>query len=344
MPFNFVIFLIVAVIAALVTVGTVYARGAITRINEKNQTEYEAKVANYQENVAQHGSRYYGREPEREKDMPVPSYGYAGAAVGLAALLFLFTIFTIVPTREVGVVTSFGKPTDELSNGFHFKAPWEEVHHLDGTVQTNNFKGDKCVSIRIGNESTACVDTTIKWRIKLEAGQSLYQDYRDRDGKTAMENIEDSLVTRELNAALNDVLGDFNPLDQITVDTEGAGTDLSEFSTQVEQALTERVGDSIEIDSVLLPLIRFDDSTQKKLNDYQAEVALTRIAEQKQQTAAAQAIANQALAESISNDPNVLVAQCVDALSSMVEKGQQVPIGFSCWPGGSASTVVVPQK
>jgi len=258
--------------------------------------------------------------------------------LGLAALFFLLSIVTIVPTREIGIVTAFGKPVRSLSNGLHIKLPWEDVHQLDGTIQTDNHTTTAhCTDIRIGNESKACIDNTIRWRIKLSAGERLYQDYRE------MENIRDSLVTRELKAALNEVLSDYNPLAQIQDDTASAKPDLNAFAEEVQAGLSRRVGQDIEIESVILPIIRFDRQTQSKINAYQAEVANTRIAEQREKTARAQARANRNLAGSISKDPNVLVAQCMDTLAEMVKESQAVPIGFSCWPGGSPTSVVVPK-
>ncbi len=258
--------------------------------------------------------------------------------LGLAALFFLLSIVTIVPTREIGIVTAFGKPVRSLSNGLHVKLPWEDVHQLDGTIQTDNHTTTAhCTDIRIGNESKACIDNTIRWRIKLSAGQRLYQDYRE------MENIRDSLVTRELKAALNEVLSDYNPLAQIQDDTASAKPDLNAFAEEVQAGLSRRVGQDIEIESVILPIIRFDRQTQSKINAYQAEVANTRIAEQREKTARAQARANRNLSGSISNEPNVLVSQCMDTFAEMVKEGQPVPIGFSCWPGGSPTSVVVPK-
>lgn len=271
-------------------------------------------------------------------DPEIPSPKWAISLLVIAALFFVFAITAIVPTREIGIVTSFGRPVDSLPNGLHFKAPWEKVHNLDGTIQTDSHTGTKhCTDIRIGNESTACVDNSIRWRIRLEAGQRLYQDYRE------MENIRDSLVTRELKAALNEVLADYNPLEQIKADAQGA-PDLNAFSDAVRADLSRRVGEDVEIKSVIVPIIRFDRQTQSKINAYQAEVANTRIAEQREQTAKAQARANENLKESVSKEPNVLVAQCLDILTEMVKEGQTVPIGFSCWPGGSATSVVLPKN
>lgn len=261
------------------------------------------------------------------------------AVIPLVLALFLLvpSFLTIVPTREIGVVTSFGRPIKTLPNGLHAKAPWQQVHKLDGTIQTDNHTGrESCTDIRIGNESTACIDNTIRWRIRLDAGKRLYQDYRE------LENIRDSLVTRELKAALNAVLSDYNPLDQIKNNAKGA-PDLNQFSREVTKELRALIGDDVEVLSVILPIIRFDEQTQSKINAYQAEVANTRIAEQKIITNQAQAKANEALKKSVSNDPNVLVAQCMDILAEMVKKSMTIPIGFSCFPGGSATSVVVPQ-
>lgn len=106
---------------------------------------------------------------------------------------------------------------NSLSNGLQLKAPWEQVHTLDGTIQTDSHTTTKhCTDVRIGNESKACVDNTIRWRIRLDAGERLYQDFRE------MENIRDSLVTREPKAALNEVLSDYNPLEQIQADNVAA--------------------------------------------------------------------------------------------------------------------------
>jgi fumarate hydratase class II len=92
-----------------------------------------------------------------------------------------------------------------------------------------------------------------------------------------------------------------------------------------------------------LPIIHFDLNTQRKLNSYQAQVAETKIAQQRIATNKAQAQANDALKQSVSNDPNVLVAKCFEILDDMVHAKMTPPIGFSCWQTGGATSVVVPR-
>jgi hypothetical protein len=105
--------------------------------------------------------------------------------------------------------------------------------------------------------------------------------------------------------------------------------------------MQNEIGDQIEVLNVIIPIIRFDDSTQSKINSYQAEVANTRIAEQREETANAQARANNNLSKSVSNDPNVLVSKCFDIVDEAVRTKVPLPAGFSCW-AGAGSAVVVP--
>lgn len=155
-----------------------------------------------------------------------------------------------------------------------------------------------------------------------------------------MQNIQDSLVTRELKAALNEALSNYNPLNEIQNNEKGAKPNLGQFQSQVKDALQQQIGDQIDVLSVIIPIIRFDGSTQDKINSYQAEVANTRIAEQREQTASAQANANNQLSKSVSHDPNVLVSKCFDTMDEMVRNKVPVPAGFSCWPGGGSAVVV----
>jgi hypothetical protein len=88
----------------------------------------------------------------------------------------------------------------------------------------------------------------------------------------------------------------------------------------------------IEIINVIVPLVNYDEATQSRINALNIEKANTRVAEQRAKTAAAEAKANEILAASVSNDPNVLVSKCLDA----AREAHISPLG--CWP----NTSVVP--
>lgn len=258
--------------------------------------------------------------------------GVASVVMGVFAVLVLvLSSVTMVSTKNIGVVTTFGRPSQFLDNGPHLTAPWQDVTELDGAIQTDNHidEGDKKTAIdaRLGNNSTARVDATVVWRLKPEAAPSLFQDYRGFDA------IRDNLVTREFTAAINDTLAGYNPLTQVG---EGDGAINGKLATLVLDKLRAKVSDRIEVIGVNIPVIHFDDRTQQSINNLQTEIANTKIAAQRQQTATAEAEANRILSQSVSHDPNVLVSKCLDLVR---EKGGS-PAG--CWPGSAGAVVAIP--
>lgn len=260
-----------------------------------------------------------------------------GAAMILALIVLIASSAVQVPTKEFGIVTSFGRPVGVFSNGLHWKAPWQKVTTIDAAIQTDSYeqsnKSANCVSVRIAHQATACVDVSIRWRIKQGAAEALFKDYRNFD------NIRDSLTVRELSSSLNDVMESYDPL---SVDDNGnANTPpLATISTKVKAQMGKEIGTQVEVLSVFIPVVHFDSNTQSKVNALLGQVAQTRIAAQGVKTAEQQAKANQVLAGSVSKDPNVLVNKCLD----LIESGKLTPpAGFSCWPS-SSSAVVVPSK
>jgi hypothetical protein len=269
---------------------------------------------------------------------PWVKWGGVGLIVGAALTLF-FAFFTTVTTKNIGVETSFGKPKGELSNGPHLIPFWYKVHEMDAAIQTDSYTGDdNCLPARIANQQTACVHVSLRWRIKPQGATRLYRDFR------SFEHVRDSLVTRELTAAVNTQLADYNPLNSVIGGAQPRGTvpnpPLGEIAKRVTEQMRQEVGSEIEVINAIIPIITFDEQTQNRINQLQQQVALTRIAEQERLTAEAKARANNALRQSVQNTPNVLVAQCLDILTQMVKTSQPVPAGFSCWPGGSNVGVI----
>jgi regulator of protease activity HflC (stomatin/prohibitin superfamily) len=246
----------------------------------------------------------------------------AAVAGGLTIFVLVLGSTAIVSTRNVGVVTTFGRPSGTLSNGLHVKAPWQSVTEMNGTIQIDNHTGEAATTVRLGNNSTANVDNSVRWRILPAAAEKLFLDYRDFD------NVRDNLVTRELRAALNEVFANFDPLAPENSD----GANVQALGDEVAKKLRAKVGSQIEIINVIVPLVNYDQATQDRINALNVEKANTRVAEQRAKTAEAEAKANQILAASVSNDPNVLVSKCLDA----AREAHISPLG--CWP----NTSVVP--
>jgi hypothetical protein len=170
---------------------------------------------------------------------------------------------------------------------------------MNGTIQIDNHTGEAATTVRLGNNSTAFVDNSVRWRIQPAAPDELFLDYRDFD------NVRDNLVTRELRAALNEVFANFDPLAPENSD----GANVQALGDDVAEKLRTKVGGQIEIINVIVPLVNYDQATQDRINALNVEKANTRVGEQRAKTAAAEAKANEILAASVSNDPNVLVSK-----------------------------------
>jgi hypothetical protein len=60
----------------------------------------------------------------------------------LGVVVILMSTVTTVGTKDVGVVTTFGRPTGrDLDNGLHFKLPWQKVTELDGAINPDSYTG-----------------------------------------------------------------------------------------------------------------------------------------------------------------------------------------------------------
>jgi regulator of protease activity HflC (stomatin/prohibitin superfamily) len=269
-------------------------------------------------------------------------------ASGLAILFTLWSSLVIIQTQDVGIPTAFGHPEGAISNGLHWKAPWEKVTRLDNKIQTdtyasNGYNGPDqkdsqggCVSVRIARQATACVNVTIRWKIK-SGGRTvdyLFRNYRSND------NIQKNLIHRDLQTAVNVAFATYDPLGLDPKTGDSTQPTSTQLSLTVQRELTDQVGEWIDVSKIFIPIFNFDGETQKRLNQLQLQVAQTRIAQQAEQTAAAQAAANRTLAASVSRDPNVLVSRCLDILNEAVQKGQPLPAGFSCFPGNGSGIAV----
>lgn len=251
-----------------------------------------------------------------------------GGALALGVIIIALASTVAVPARTVGVVTAFGKPTGTLSNGLHLIKPWEDVEKMDASLQTNRYTGDSAIGVRLANQSEAKADASIQWQLREEDAEQMYLDYRE------FERIHNDLVDREFRASVNAVLARYNPLDAEAI-AEG-GIDLNEYADDIKKDMQKRMGKSVEVRSVALPIINYDEDTQRKIDQLQSEVANTRAAEQSKKTAKEIAEANEILRKSLSDE--VLSQRCIEA----AEKVGAAPVG--CIKGSAATPLVDMRK
>lgn len=279
----------------------------------------------------------------------------SGGVLFLSVLILFFSCVATVGTKNVGVITTFGRPSGYLSNGFHLVLPWQDVTELNDAVQTDTYASDgsdaskkqggatdTCIHVRIARQGTACVNVSIRWQIRPSGVDYLFRNFKDNTA------ITDNLVLRDLQTAMNQAFVSYDPLG---IDNNGLSTNTplsaasgSSISATVQTQMRGEIGTWIDVQTVNIPLLNFDAATQDKINQLQQQVAATRVATQAQLTAQAQAAANKALAASVSNDPNVLTDKCLNILKEAVDKSQALPAGFSCFAGSSTPVAVTTGK
>jgi len=271
--------------------------------------------------------------------------GFLAAAI---ALIILATMaFTTVSAKNVGVAVNFGAVSEQTLNpGPHLKAPWTKVVEIDGTIQTDQYEGDACIPVRIGDGSQGCADIVNRWQINPEKAAGVYEQHRSDDPTMSFRS---AIVSTQLKQSVQEALKDYNPIAQLkSVGSDELSVDLSfapdygDISKVIEDDMKERLSDKdqAQIEGITFSYLRLSDNTQRKLDDYVAAIGETRIATQQEETAKAQARANSELSASVSNDPNVLVSRCFDLLKDAAQSNYNLPAGFSCWPGGGSSVVI----
>jgi regulator of protease activity HflC (stomatin/prohibitin superfamily) len=102
----------------------------------------------------------------------------AGAAA--IAALFIFTPFAIVPAGNRGVLTTFGKPSDEVySEGLHFRWPLAQVMHLVGVaIEKGEGEGDAASK----DLQTVKTKIVINYHVRPDAVVSVYRDLGNQPG------------------------------------------------------------------------------------------------------------------------------------------------------------------
>lgn len=265
------------------------------------------------------------------------------AAIGvlaLAALFLFFASFVIVGTKNVGIQTTFNRPTGTLSNGWHWIAPWSNVTEWDGKLQNLRFSDTdenddgNGVQVRLGNQSTATIDLILQYRLTTDDGVlELFRQYGNE------ESLKRNLVQKALQAAVNEAFKTYDPIVALASTEDRAPTGgMPELATAALQTLRTQMPPGIEVVSLTIVMPHYDAQTEERIKAFNAAIQDTAIATQREETAAAIKRANDILASSNATE-GVLYQNCLDMVERVVKSGGALPAGFSCSPGGG---VVIP--
>lgn len=195
--------------------------------------------------------------------------GAVGAAL-LGVALSIGASANSVPVRNVGIVTSFNKPTGEITgSGLNWVAPWQKIGEWDASRQKYDHIGaDNAVQVRTGTLANAGVELLIEWQVKPENAPRQFMDY-----KGDFEAFRGQRVGVQLDGAVNDAFASYNPLANIDDKTGNLNVDLRPFAEKVKASAQERLGDDIEILSVTIIRVNHDEKTEANIKQFQDKLA-----------------------------------------------------------------------
>jgi hypothetical protein len=151
--------------------------------------------------------------------------------------------------------------------------------------------------------------------------------------------ITTAVVVREFEAVVNQVMGDYNPIADVSANTQAGNSQFSTFGPKVQAAMRQDIGDQIVVRKVIIPYAQYDTSTQARLNTIQQQYAEAAIAQEQITVNQAQAKANAAIANSVT--VGSLESQCLSIVQDAMKNNYALPATFNCVGSTSGVTVAV---
>ena len=205
------------------------------------------------------------------------------AVVIIAVLILGSTLATTIPAGHTGVVTTFGKVSEDvLQEGLHFKLPWQSVHKINNQitkleVETEAFSKDL---------QTVSTLTAVQYRVDKSKSFSIY--------KEVGANYENILVAPAVNEVLKAITAQYTAEESVTNRTAvstgllvGLNAKLNTIGIIVEDVNII----NFDFSEAYISAIEEKQVAEQKLLKAQTE------AEEKKVTAQAEADANLILAE-----------------------------------------------
>jgi hypothetical protein len=322
----------------------------------------------------------YGRQPVERRN-----YWRTGTIIGsvvlivIAPVIFVLTGIKSVPTKSVGVVTSFGRVGSEYSPGAHWMVPWKSLNIVQDTIQSDSFaqancplvngqpqpcadvqqpSGTKgyCIIVRLAGLNQGCIDVQLQTQVEPQAIPELYGNYSSYGPDLALD-VDQFVVQRELRTELNRVLGDYNVIADVSASLQvcaanhpgtACNTTVSQFSQFDPQVLTALRTDAelagkVDVLDVNLQFPHFTGNVETAIETIQNKYTDIVQATLQEQVNAATSAANAALIKSNSLSPAVLQNECYTTTQDAIKAGYSLPTGWNC-SGSSSSGLILPGK
>jgi hypothetical protein len=218
-----------------------------------------------------------------DEDVQIGAVGVAVIAGVLGVLATLGSSANTVPTKNVGIVTSFNKPTGDVTGaGLKWVAPWNKVEDWDASRQTFDHKHqDRCVQVRIVGLQSACVEVQVEWQTHADKAPEQWASYK-RD----FNQFVDRRVNPNLTGALNDVFATHDPLsniDQATGVVKPVNT--AALVDPLRQNIEARIGGDVKVLGIVYGFVHYDGKTQQQIEAFQQKLLENRNLQQDKKNA-----------------------------------------------------------
>jgi hypothetical protein len=200
-----------------------------------------------------------------------------GVVTGVAAVAgFLFLIASMVsfvPTRNVGIVTSYGKATGRTTGaGMQWTKPWEGIDDWDATRQSYDHLDDACTNPQqrdglwatIAGQRNACIRVQVNWETTTtERATENWATYRERDNKSRFEVFTAAQVIPGINSAVLATFRDFDPLALVDPKSgEAVAPDLAgTYTARLKAEILANLGSDIKVMGIAWGPIGYDQVT-----------------------------------------------------------------------------------
>jgi len=195
---------------------------------------------------------------------------FAGLAVLIGIGFTVLSSANTVPVRNVGIVTSFNKPTGRITGaGLQWVLPWQKIGEWDASRQKyDHLTPDRDVTVRTATLADAYVEVLIEWQAKDAKAAEQFFDY-----KKDFEAFRGQRVGTQLDTILNDAFATYNPLANIDANTGNLNVDLKPYADKVRDLAVERLGEDITIVSVSVVRVNHDATTEANIKAFGTKLA-----------------------------------------------------------------------
>jgi regulator of protease activity HflC (stomatin/prohibitin superfamily) len=285
----------------------------------------------------------------------------------IAPLIFVLAGINSVPTKSVGVVTSFGRVGAEYGPGAHWLVPWKTLNTVSDTIQSDNFSQANgqgpdqtapsgvrgyCVAVRLAGLNQGCADVQMQTQVIPAAIPELYANYSSYGSNLTLD-VDQYVVQREVKTDLNRILGDYNVVADVAASLQACaatgsksctttGSQFSQFDPALLKALQAdpELAGKVSVLDVNLQFIHFSGSVEAAIESIQSKYQETVAATIQEKTNTAISAANSALiSKPNALNASVLQNECYTTTMAAIKAGYSLPAGWSC--SGSGSGVIL---